>query len=58
MPLLRGEGAVDTEVFDAYVFLFRTLAGVYFAVLFQLRGFGIAVGAHACYDVLVGVVVT
>jgi membrane protease YdiL (CAAX protease family) len=45
------------EAFDAYVFLFRTVAGVYFALLFQLRGFGIAVGAHACYDVLVGVVV-
>jgi membrane protease YdiL (CAAX protease family) len=45
------------EAFDGYVFLFRTVAGVYFALLFQLRGFGIAVGAHACYDVLVGVVV-
>jgi membrane protease YdiL (CAAX protease family) len=45
------------EDFDSYVFLFRTLAGVYFALLFQLRGFGIAVGAHACYDVLVGIVV-
>lgn len=46
------------EDFDSYVFLFRTLAGVYFALLFQLRGFGIAVGAHACYDVLVGIVVS
>jgi len=45
------------EVFDGYVFLFRTVAGFYFALLFQLRGFGIAVGAHACYDVLVGIVV-
>ena len=45
------------ESFDSYVFLFRTLAGVYFALLFQLRGFGISVGAHACYDVLVGIVV-
>jgi membrane protease YdiL (CAAX protease family) len=43
------------ENFDGYVFLFRTLAGLYFAILYQLRGFGIAVGAHACYDVLVGV---
>jgi len=32
------------------------LAGLYFALLYQLRGFGIAVGAHACYDILVGVV--
>jgi membrane protease YdiL (CAAX protease family) len=45
------------EDFDGYTFLFRTLAGVYFALLYQLRGFGIAVGAHAGYDVLVGVLV-
>ena len=43
------------EPFEGYNFLFRTVAGVYFALLFQLRGFGIAVGAHACYDVVVGV---
>jgi membrane protease YdiL (CAAX protease family) len=45
------------EPFEGYTFLFRTVAGLYFAVLFQLRGFGIAVGAHACYDVVVGVTV-
>jgi membrane protease YdiL (CAAX protease family) len=43
------------EPFEDGVFLFRALAGLYFASLYQLRGFGIAVGAHACYDVLVGV---
>lgn len=42
------------DPFDSYVFLFRTLAGIYFACLFCLRGFGVAVGAHACYDVIVG----
>jgi hypothetical protein len=36
------------------VFVFRTLAGLYFALLFQLRGCGVAVGAHAAYDMLVG----
>ena len=46
------------EAYDGYVFLFRCLAGVYFALLYQFRGFGIAVGAHACYDVLVGAVVS
>ena len=46
------------EIFDGYVFLFRTLAGLYFTVLYQLRGFGIAVGAHACYDVLAGIVIS
>src|SRR5262249_48259180 len=45
------------EKFDGYVFLFRALAGVYFAFVYQLRGFGIAVGAHAGYDVLVGALV-
>jgi len=45
------------EPFNNYVFVFRTLAGLYFAFLFQLRGFGVAVGAHACYDVVVGVAV-
>jgi len=45
------------EAFDGYNFLFRTIAGLYFAALYQFRGFGIAVGAHACYDVVVGVVV-
>jgi hypothetical protein len=44
------------EAFDSYVFLFRTLAGVYFAFLFQIRGFGIAVGAHTGYDLIVGIV--
>lgn len=43
------------EAFNGYTFLFRSIAGVYFAILFRLRGFGIAVGAHAAYDVLVGV---
>jgi len=42
------------EPFDEYAFLFRAVAGIYFAALYQARGFGIAVGAHACYDVLVG----
>ena len=45
------------EPFDRYVFVFRMVASLYFAILFQLRGFGIAVGAHASYDVLVGVLV-
>jgi membrane protease YdiL (CAAX protease family) len=46
------------EPFDNYVFVFRMFAGLYFALLYQLRGFGISVGAHACYDVVVGVVVS
>lgn len=37
-----------------FSFLFRLLAGVFFSVLFLYRGFGIAAGAHAMYDILVG----
>ena len=34
------------------VFLFRTLAGVFFSIVFIYRGFGIAAGSHAAYDIL------
>ena len=35
------------------VFTFRTVAGIYFACLYIERGFGIAAGAHAGYDLMV-----
>ncbi len=35
------------------VFAFRTAAGIYFACLYIERGFGIAAGAHAGYDLMV-----
>jgi membrane protease YdiL (CAAX protease family) len=41
------------ETFDWRSFLFRLMAGVIFAVLFLYRGFGIAAGTHAFYDILV-----
>lgn len=37
-----------------YTFTFRFLAGTMFAVLFVYRGFGIAAGTHALYDIFVG----
>ncbi len=43
------------EPMRADYFVFRTCAGLFFTLLFVLRGFGIAVGAHVGYDVLVGV---
>jgi hypothetical protein len=46
------------EPMRADYFVFRTAAGLYFTALFVARGFGVAVGAHAGYDVLVGVVVS
>ncbi len=42
------------EAFTWFAFIFRWLAGVFFAWVFLMRGFGIAVGTHAAYDVLVG----
>ncbi len=37
-----------------FTFLFRSLAGIFFSALFVLRGFGVAAGTHAGYDILVG----
>ncbi|WP_246196519.1 CPBP family intramembrane glutamic endopeptidase [Aquisphaera giovannonii] len=42
------------EAFTWYAFVFRWTAGVFFAWVFIVRGFGIAVGTHTAYDVLVG----
>ena len=39
--------------FDFSRFLFYTAAGLYFAAIYLLRGFGIAAGCHAMYDVFV-----
>jgi membrane protease YdiL (CAAX protease family) len=44
------------ETFQLFTFWFRTVAGLFFAALFVLRGFGITVGAHAAYDIIVGLV--
>jgi hypothetical protein len=43
------------QPYSNYLFLFRLIAGLYFAILFQSRGFGIAVGAHACYNLMVSI---
>jgi hypothetical protein len=43
------------QPYSNYLFLFRLAAGMYFALLFQLRGFGVAVGSHACYNVMISV---
>ena len=37
-------------------FGFRTIAGVYFAVLFAIRGFGITAGTHAFYDIIATII--
>ncbi|MGQ9503506.1 MAG: CPBP family glutamic-type intramembrane protease [Thermogutta sp.] len=42
------------EPLQLFNFLFRFVAGIFFAVLFVYRGFGIAAGSHAAYDLMVG----
>lgn len=44
---------LGTETFNWRFFVFRTGAGVYFALLFLLRGFGITAGSHMTYDMLI-----
>jgi hypothetical protein len=41
------------EPFQWFAFTFRFLAGMFFSVVFTYRGFGIAAGSHAAYDILV-----
>jgi hypothetical protein len=41
------------EPFSWRSFVFRTVAGAYFAVLFLTRGFGVTAYTHACYDVMI-----
>ena len=41
------------EHFQWRSFAFRTLAGIYFGMLFLFRGFGITAATHASYDILI-----
>jgi len=40
------------EPFTLVGFVFRTAAGVYFAVIFRYRGYGVTARAHAAYDII------
>jgi membrane protease YdiL (CAAX protease family) len=42
--------AMQMEPFEVKSFIFRTVAGIYFAILFYYRGYGITAGAHAAYN--------
>ena len=44
--------ANQSDLFDWTKFIFRTMAGIYFAMLFAIRGFGITAGTHAFYDII------
>jgi hypothetical protein len=41
------------EHFTLQSLVFRTLAGIYFGIIFLHRGFGITAGSHAAYDVFI-----
>lgn len=45
----------SADAFNLFTFSFRATAGMFFAAIFFVRGFGITVGCHAAYDLLVGV---
>jgi hypothetical protein len=45
------------DQFTWFSFVFRTTAGVFFSVLFVYRGFGVTVGSHAAYDLIVGILI-
>jgi hypothetical protein len=45
-----------SAAFNWTEFGFRTIAGIYFAGLFAIRGFGIAAGTHAFYDIIATII--
>jgi len=44
------------DTFTLSSFVQRTLAGLFFSVLYVTRGFGITAVSHAVYDILVGII--
>lgn len=42
-----------SEAFDACTFLFRAGAGIYLAIVFLWRGYGLAAGCHATYNLII-----
>jgi hypothetical protein len=52
LPFLRFSWFTGSEPFEWQSFIFRTLAGIYFGLIFLWRGFGLTAGAHASYDII------
>ena len=44
---------LGSEAFHWRSFAFRSVAGLYFSLVFLMRGFGITAGSHAAYDISV-----
>jgi membrane protease YdiL (CAAX protease family) len=53
LPILNSSGFTGSEPFEWQSFVFRTLAGIYFGLIFLWRGFGLTAGAHASYDITI-----
>jgi membrane protease YdiL (CAAX protease family) len=53
IPWFPWTGLTGSERFEWQSFVFRTLAGIYFGMIFMWRGFGLTAGAHASYDILI-----
>jgi hypothetical protein len=51
--LFSGYHYLGAERFVWQTFAFRTVAGLYFGVIFVVRGFGVTAGSHAAYDILI-----
>ena len=45
-----------TDTFEITKFSFRALAGIYFAAIFAVRGFGVTAATHAFYDIIAVVI--
>jgi membrane protease YdiL (CAAX protease family) len=43
----------NSDLFSWPHFAFRTMAGLFFSIVYVFRGFGIAAGSHAAYDIIV-----
>ena len=50
VDLLSGRPSI-VNPFNVTKFAFRTIAGVYFSILYAIRGFGITAGTHAFYNI-------
>jgi hypothetical protein len=46
------------DAFSVGSFIQRTIAGLYFSILFVTRGFGVTAAAHALYDIFLGIMHT
>jgi hypothetical protein len=50
--MFAGYHYLGSEKFLPITFVFRTIAGLYFAAIFLCRGLGITCGSHASYDMI------